>query len=81
MKFKAYIYIYMYVCIYVCMFTGFLIGTSSIKNLIVFYLAAKEMGSGGRSAILSMLIAKLPRKTSEMLEWLEKKPIIEIQVS
>ena len=45
-----YIYIYMYVCMYVCL-QGFLMGTSSIKNLIVFYLAAKGMGSGGRSAI------------------------------
>ena len=41
-------------------------GTSSIKNLIVFYLAAKGMGSGGRSAILSMLIAKLPRNQQRL---------------
>ena len=64
-----YIYIYIYVCMYIHRFS------SSIKNLIVFYLAAKGMGSGDRSAILSILIAKLPRKLAEILEWLDKKPV------
>ena len=49
--------------------------TSSIKILIVFYLADKGMGSGGRSAFLSILIAKLPMKSAEMLEWLDRKPV------
>ena len=55
-----------------------LMSTFSKKNLIVFYLATKGMESGDLSAILhfrvlSMLIVKLPRKSAEMLEWLEKK--------
>ena len=46
-------------------------GTLSINNLIVFYIAAKRMESGDLSAILhmlSMLIDKLPRKSAEMLK-------------